>query len=191
MRSISVDQPCLEIILWLQWRQNPGKLASLLRKRPLVDSETCSSRPLVTDSDVGNSCNDTYHCYHRRVCIGSMRLLSALWLDLINLWICVCCRLYWKCSPEDQDHYPWLPMSKMPQPVCMICTSFGHSAWLGRVVSMLDSGAEGPGFKLQPRHCWVSLRQTVHTHRASVHQAVTLVAALLKVCEGNCRPGGE
>jgi len=44
--------------------------------------------------------------------------------------------------------------------------------WLGsRVVSVLDSGAEGPGFK----------SQTVHTHRASVHQAAKLVAALLRV----------
>jgi len=44
--------------------------------------------------------------------------------------------------------------------------------WLGsRVVySVLDSGAEGPGFKSQPRR-W----QTVHTHRASVHQAAKLV----------------
>jgi len=33
-----------------------------------------------------------------------------------------------------------------------------------------------------------SLRQTVHTHRASVHQAAKLVAALFKGCGGNCRP---
>jgi len=53
--------------------------------------------------------------------------------------------------------------------------------WLGsRVVSVLDSGAEGPGFKSRSRRCRVSLRQTVHTHRASVHQAA-LVAALLRV----------
>ena len=48
---------------------------------------------------------------------------------------------------------------------------------------MLDSGAEGPGFKSQSRRCRVTvlgkLRQTVHTHRASVHQAAKLVAALL------------
>ena len=55
--------------------------------------------------------------------------------------------------------------------------------WLSsRVVSALDSGAE---------RAWVqiaaatlsgnSLRQTVHTHRASVHQAAKLVAALLRV----------
>ena len=50
-----------------------------------------------------------------------------------------------------------------------------------RVVSMLDSGAQGPGFKSQPRCCRVSLRQTVHTHPASVHQATKLVAALLRV----------
>jgi len=43
---------------------------------------------------------------------------------------------------------------------------------------MLDSGAEGPGFKSQPRRC---IRQTVHTHRTSVHQAAKLVAALLRV----------
>jgi len=52
-----------------------------------------------------------------------------------------------------------------------------------RVVSVLDSGTEGPA--------WVqiavatltgnSLRQTIHTHRASVHQAAKLVAALLRV----------
>ena len=41
------------------------------------------------------------------------------------------------------------------------------------MVSVLDSGAEGPGFKSQP--------QTVHTHCASVHQAAKLVAALLRV----------
>jgi len=37
---------------------------------------------------------------------------------------------------------------------------------------------EGPGFKSQPRRC---LRQTVHTHRASVYQAAKSVAALLWV----------
>ena len=54
--------------------------------------------------------------------------------------------------------------------------------WLGsRVVSVLDSGAVGPGFKSQPRRCRISLRQTVHTHRASVRQAAKLLAALLRV----------
>jgi len=51
-----------------------------------------------------------------------------------------------------------------------------------RVVSVLDSGAVRPGFKSQPQRCRVtSLRQTVHTHRASVHQAAKLVAPLLRV----------
>ena len=44
---------------------------------------------------------------------------------------------------------------------------------------MLDSGAEGPGFKSQPLS-GDSLRLTVHTHCASVHQAAKLVAALLR-----------
>ena len=46
---------------------------------------------------------------------------------------------------------------------------------------MLDSGAVGPGFKSHHDAVGNSLRQTVHTHRASVHQAVKLVAALLRV----------
>ena len=46
---------------------------------------------------------------------------------------------------------------------------------------MLDSGAEGPGFKSQLRLSGNSLRQTVHTHCASVHQAAKLVAALLSI----------
>ena len=64
--------------------------------------------------------------------------------------------------------------------------------WLGsRVVSVLDSGA---------RRIWVqiaaatlsgnSLRQTVPTHHATVHQAAKLVATL-KGCQGNCEPGGS
>jgi len=57
-----------------------------------------------------------------------------------------------------------------------------------RVASVLDSGAEGPGFK----------SQTVHTHCASVHQSAKLVAALLTVAgvtaglagsDGNLPPG--
>jgi len=55
-------------------------------------------------------------------------------------------------------------------------TTIAKYWWLGiRVVSVLDSGAVGPGFKSQPRRRRVSLRQTVHTHRASVHQAAEMV----------------
>jgi len=58
----------------------------------------------------------------------------------------------------------------------------GHAGWLGsRVVSVLDSGAVGPGFKSQSRRSRLSFRQTVHTHCASVHQAAKLVAALLRI----------
>jgi len=49
------------------------------------------------------------------------------------------------------------------------------------VFSVPDSGAEGSGFKSQSRRCRVSLRQTVHTHCASIHQAAKLVAAVLRV----------
>jgi len=47
---------------------------------------------------------------------------------------------------------------------------------------VLDSVAEGLGLKSQPRRCrGNSLRQTVHTHGASVHQAAKLVAVILRV----------
>ena len=48
-------------------------------------------------------------------------------------------------------------------------------------VGMLDLGAKGPGFKSQLRRSGNSLRQTAHTHHASVHQAAYLVAALLRL----------
>ena len=48
---------------------------------------------------------------------------------------------------------------------------------------MLDSGAEGPGYKSQSRRCRVTVLGKLFTpiDRASVHQAVKLVAALLRV----------
>ena len=50
------------------------------------------------------------------------------------------------------------------------------------MVSVLDSGAEGPGFKSQSRRCRVIvLGKTVRTNCASVHQAAKLVPALLRV----------
>jgi len=56
---------------------------------------------------------------------------------------------------------------------------FTVTGWLGsRVVSVLDSGAEGARVQIASAMLsGNSLRQTVHTHRASVHQAAKLVAA--------------
>ena len=60
-----------------------------------------------------------------------------------------------------------------------------YLGWLGsRVVSVLDSGAEGSVFISQPRRCRVTVLGklfSVHTRRASVHQAAKLVAALFRV----------
>jgi len=72
----------------------------------------------------------------------------------------------------------------LQEPFIQFHICFTVCGWFGRrVVSVLDSGAEGPGFKSQPRRgaSGNSLRQTVHTYRASVHQAAKLVAALLSV----------
>jgi len=57
-----------------------------------------------------------------------------------------------------------------------------HYTRLGsRMVSVLDSGAEGPGSNWVAALSCNSLRQTVHTHRASVHEAAKLRTALLRV----------
>jgi len=50
------------------------------------------------------------------------------------------------------------------------------------VVSVLESGAEGTGVQIAVATLsGNTLRQTVHTHHASVHQTAKLVAALLRV----------
>ena len=50
------------------------------------------------------------------------------------------------------------------------------------MVSVLDSGTEGPGVQIAAATLsGNSLRQTVHTHCASVHKAAKLVAALLRL----------
>ena len=71
---------------------------------------------------------------------------------------------FWKITPDrSTNSYLFTALSK-----------FSGS----RVVSVLDLGTVGPGLKSQLRRC---LGQTLHTHCASVHQAATLVAALLRV----------
>ena len=61
--------------------------------------------------------------------------------------------------------------------LCVFCKSLLYCrAWVQIAVATLSDN---------------SLRQTVRTHCASVHQAAKLVAALLRVAEGNCRPGGK
>ena len=72
--------------------------------------------------------------------------------------------------------------SALPLILVLFVTSYHfmyHLGWLcSRVVSVLDSGAEGPGFKIAAATLsGDSFRQTVHTHRASVHQAAKLVPA--------------
>ena len=54
-----------------------------------------------------------------------------------------------------------------------------------RVVSALDSGAEGPGFKSQPRRCRITLLGKLFT--PIVHQAAKLVAALLRIARVTAR----
>ena len=89
------------------------------------------------------------------VCLSRISTNAFFWLVSTAVPRCGQ-RTFWSCCPM----HLWI-------------------GWLGsRVVSVLNSGAEGPGFKSQPGN---SLRQAVHTHRAFVYQAAKLVAALLRV----------
>ena len=77
--------------------------------------------------------------------------------------------------------HPGSPGQRAVKRVCVCvreCVCLTNFQKTGPVVSVLDSCAERPGFKSQPRR---SLRQAVHTNRACVHQAAKLVAALLRV----------
>ena len=59
----------------------------------------------------------------------------------------------------------------------MISSDFHATGWLGsRVVIVLDSDAERPGFKSQSRRCLVNLGKLF----TPVHQAAKLAALLLR-----------
>ena len=59
-----------------------------------------------------------------------------------------------------------------------------------RVVSVLDSGAEGPGFKSQPRRCRVTVLGKLFTPIVP-SPCSEIGNSPLKGCGGNCEPGGK
>jgi len=59
------------------------------------------------------------------------------------------------------------------------------------VVSVLDSGAEGPEFKSQSRRCRVTVLGKLFTPIVLLFTKQQNGSSLLKGCEGNCRPGGK
>ena len=61
-----------------------------------------------------------------------------------------------------------------------------------RVVSVLDSGAVGPGFKSQPRCCRVTVLGRLFTPITDhCSPSREIGSGPLKGCEGNCGPGGK
>ena len=64
--------------------------------------------------------------------------------------------------------------------------------WLGsRMVSLLDSSAEGPGFKSQPRRCWITVLGKLFTPIVLCSPSSEIGSSPLKGCGGNRRPGGK
>jgi len=65
-------------------------------------------------------------------------------------------------------------------------------SWLGsRVVCVLDSGAEGPGFKSQPRRSRVTVLGKLFTPIVPLFTKQQIGSSPPKGCGGNCRPGGK
>jgi len=76
----------------------------------------------------------------------------------------------------------------------LIIISINVSGWLdSRVVNVLDSGAEGPGFKSQSRRCQVDLTVLgkLFTPIVPLFTKQQIGSSPLKGCGGNCRPGGK
>ena len=64
--------------------------------------------------------------------------------------------------------------------------------WLGsRVVSVLDSGAEGPGFKSQSRRYRVTVLGKLLTPIVPLSPSSKIGSSPLKGCGGNCGPSGK
>ena len=64
--------------------------------------------------------------------------------------------------------------------------------WLGSwVVSVLDSGAEGPGFKSRPRRCRVTVLGKLFAPIVPLFTKQQNGTSPLKGYRGNCRPGGQ
>ena len=64
--------------------------------------------------------------------------------------------------------------------------------WLGSpVVSVLDSGAEGPRFKSQPRRCRVTVLGKLSTPICLCSPSSKIGSSPLTGCGGNCRSGGK
>jgi len=87
--------------------------------------------------------------------------------------------------------WPWLgsPSYCVVEIIFMLCTSdFG---WLvSRVASVLDSGAEGPGFKSQSQRCRVTVLGASHPlYLCSPSSKIG--SSPLKGCGGNSRPSGK
>jgi len=66
--------------------------------------------------------------------------------------------------------------------------------WLGsRVVSVLDSGAEGPEFKSHPQRCRETVLGKLFTPIVPLFTCSKIGSSSspLKGCGGNCRSGGK
>ena len=92
--------------------------------------------------------------------------------------------MYGLCRPQSQTHTPAFSLHTR------LFTNPTFQGWLGsRVVSVLDLGAVGPGFKSKPRRCRVTVLGKLFT--STVPLFTKQQNCPLKVGGDNCRPGGK
>jgi len=71
--------------------------------------------------------------------------------------------------------------------VCQHKCCYNRTGWLGgRVVSVLDSGAEGPGFKLQLQRCRVTVLGKLFNPLCLCSPSSKIGSSHLKGCGVNC-----
>ena len=100
----------------------------------------------------------------------SLTLLFTDWLQSTDLFSCIAASLF----------------NKLTYLQSIITAAIVILGWLGsRVVSMLDSGTEGPGFKSQQVQANCSHPLCLCSPSSKTGSSP------LKGCKGNCRPGGK
>jgi len=180
---------CGWVLAWLSVCPSTSQYLYLYRStQPCIPPGSLNRVPASTGVRAGNVTSAGWQVtlcdpmWHVSSCSSVATLRTAIHLLLTYLLT----NLPW--SPQD-------PLLAAGFPILLtalfLCPRFGF-CWLftyllgwssSRVLSVLDSGAEGLGSNRSRDAVGVTVlvRQTVHTHCASVHQAAKLLAALLRV----------
>ena len=107
-----------------------------------------------------------------------------------SIYCCLAHQIFPRAS-SIQAHLLDLETSDLDCQLVLCISPFNILGWLGsRVVSVLDSVTEGPGFKSQLQRCR-AVSGKPFTPIVLCSPSSKISSSPLKGCEGNCRPGGK